>query len=304
MVSRPRSGGAESRSDRGEALGSGLRSRVVRELRRPGDSPWLLRYTSVPVTALPPSLSLHGRVALVTGGSRGIGKAIAETLAARGASVAVNYARNEDAAAAVCAAIREAGGEAIAVGFDVADEAAVKAGLERVADELGGLQILVNNAGISVDALLLRAKPEDLRRILAVNLEGAFACSRLAARALLKAKAAGRIINVSSVVGETGNAGQSMYAASKAGLLGLTKSLALELASRGVTVNAVTPGFIETDMTDAALHGDAREQLLRKIPLGRIGAAAEVAEAVAWLASPAAAYVTGHVLRVNGGLAM
>lgn len=256
------------------------------------------------MNALPPTLSLHDRVALVTGASRGIGKAIAETLASRGATVAVNYGANEAAAAQVCAAIEAAGGKAIAVGFDVADEAAVTAGIKRVADELGGLHILVNNAGISIDALLLRAKSEDLRRILAVNLEGAFACSKVAARHLLKARAAGRIINVSSVVGETGNAGQAMYSASKAALLGLTKSLALELAGRGITVNAVTPGFIETDMTDAALQGDTREQLLKKIPLGRIGAATEVAEAVAWLASPAAAYVTGHVLRVNGGLAM
>jgi 3-oxoacyl-[acyl-carrier protein] reductase len=263
-----------------------------------------MRYTSSPVTALPPSLSLQDRVALVTGASRGIGKAIAQTLAARGAVVAVNYTRNEAAAAEVCAAIEAAGGKALAVGFDVADEAAVTAGIAQVVEQLGGLHVLVNNAGISIDALLLRAKSEDLRKILAVNLEGAFACSRVAARHLLKAKTAGRIINVSSVVGETGNAGQAMYSASKAALLGLTKSLALELASRGVTVNAVTPGFIETDMTDAALQGDAREQLLKKIPLGRIGAAVEVAEAVAWLASPAAAYVTGHVLRVNGGLAM
>jgi 3-oxoacyl-[acyl-carrier protein] reductase len=256
------------------------------------------------VTALPTSLSLAERVALVTGGSRGIGRAIAQLLAARGAAVAVNYTSNEAAAAEVCAQITAAGGKAIAVGFDVADEDAVTAGIKRVSDELGGLHILVNNAGISIDGLLLRAKSEDLRRTLAVNLEGAFSCSKVAARQLLKAKAAGRIINVSSVVGETGNAGQSMYAASKAGLLGLTKSLALELAGRGVTVNAVTPGFIETDMTDAALQGDAREQLLRKIPLHRIGTVDEVAEAVAWLASPAAAYVTGHVLRVNGGLAM
>jgi 3-oxoacyl-[acyl-carrier protein] reductase len=272
-----------------------------------------MRYTSSPVTALPPTLSLHDRVALVTGASRGIGKAIAETLAARGAAVAVNFTRNEAAAAEVVEAIEAAGGKALAVGFDVADEAAVTAGIARVVEQLGSLHVLVNNAGISIDGLLLRAKSEDLRRILAVNLEGAFACSKVAARHLLLSSrrsaadghaAAGRIINVSSVVGETGNAGQSMYSASKAALLGLTKSLALELAGRGITVNAVTPGFIETDMTDAALQGDAREQLLKKIPLGRIGAAAEVAEAVAWLASPAAAYVTGHVLRVNGGLAM
>jgi 3-oxoacyl-[acyl-carrier protein] reductase len=263
-----------------------------------------LRYTSSPVIALPKSLSLAGRVALVTGASRGIGRAIAEVLAARGAAVAVNYARNEEAAAEVCGSINSAGGKAIAVGFDVADEAAVTAGIKQVTDQLGGLQILVNNAGISIDALLLRAKTEDLRQILAVNLEGAFVCSKVASRHLLKARTDGRIINVTSVVGETGNAGQAMYAASKAGLIGLTKSLALEFAGRGITVNAVAPGFIATDMTDAALQGDAREQLLRKIPLHRIGEPDEVAEAVAWLASHAAAYVTGHVLRVNGGLAM
>jgi 3-oxoacyl-[acyl-carrier protein] reductase len=256
------------------------------------------------VTALPPSLCLAERVALVTGASRGIGRAIATTLAARGATVAVNYARSEDAATSLCEEIRAAGGQAIAVGFDVADEAAVTAGVKGVVEQLGGLHILVNNAGISIDGLLLRAKSEDLRRTLAVNLEGAFHCSKAAARYLLKAKQAGRIINISSVVGETGNGGQSMYAASKAGLIGLTKSLAQELAGRGVTVNAVTPGFIETDMTDAALQGDAREKLLAQIPLRRIGSPADVAEAVAWLAAPAAAYVTGHVLRVNGGLAI
>ncbi|PRP90550.1 3-oxoacyl-[acyl-carrier-protein] reductase FabG [Enhygromyxa salina] len=261
-----------------------------------------MRYTSGPVTALPPSLSLAERVALVTGASRGIGRAIASTLAARGAAVAVNYANSEAAAKSLCDEITAAGGKAIAVGFDVADQDAVAAGVKRVVDELGGLHILVNNAGISIDGLLLRAKAEDLRRTLAVNLEGAFFCSKAAARHLLKARDAGRIINVSSVVGETGNGGQSMYASSKAALIGLSKSLALELAGRKVTVNAVAPGFIETEMTDAALQGDAREQLLAKIPLRRIGAASEVAEAVAWLASPAAAYVTGEVLRVNGGL--
>lgn len=262
-----------------------------------------MRYTSTAVTALPPSLSLAERVALVTGASRGIGRAIASSLAARGATVAVNYARSEDAAASLCEEIRAAGGRAIAVNFDVASEAAVGAGVKRVVEELGGLHILVNNAGISIDGLVLRAKSEDLRRTLAVNLEGAFYCSKAAARYLLKAKQAGRIINVSSVVGETGNAGQSMYAASKAGLIGLTKSLAQELAGRGVTVNAVAPGFIETDMTDAVLQGEARDKLLAQIPLRRIGSPQDVAEAVAWLAAPAAAYVTGHVLRVNGGLA-
>ncbi len=252
--------------------------------------------------ALPASLSLAGRVALVTGASRGIGRAIARTLATRGAAVAVNYSSREDAAQEVCAEITAAGGKALAIGFDVSDPAAVEAGVQQVVTALGGLHILVNNAGVSIDALLLRANPDDFSRLLDVNLKGAFLCCKAAARQLLKAKAAGRIINLSSVVGEQGNAGQAMYAAAKAGILGLTKSLARELASRGVTVNAITPGFIDTDMTAAALQGEAREALLKQIPLARIGSPDEVAEAVAFLAAPAASYITGHVLRVNGGL--
>ncbi len=253
-------------------------------------------------SALPASLALTGRVALVTGASRGIGRAIATTLAARGAAVAVNYASREDAAREVCEAITAAGGKAIAVGFDVSDPAAVDAGVAKVVAELGGLHILVNNAGVSIDALLLRANPADLTRILDINLKGAFFCCKAATRHILKAKADGRIINLSSVVGEQGNAGQAMYAASKAGVLGLTKSLARELAGRGVTVNAVTPGFIATEMTAASLQGDARAALLGQIPLGRIGEPHEVAEAVAFLAAPAASYITGHTLQVNGGL--
>lgn len=247
-------------------------------------------------------LALTGRVALVTGASRGIGRAIARTLAARGAVVAVNYSQREDAARELCDLIAADGGKAIAVGFDVADPAAVEAGIARVAQELGGLHILVNNAGVSVDALLLRASVDDFGRLLDINLKGAFLCCKAAARHLLRARADGRIINISSVVGEQGNAGQAMYAAAKAGILGLTKSLARELASRGVTVNAVTPGFIDTDMTAAALQGEAREALLKQIPLARIGRPEEVAEAVAFLAAPAASYITGHILRVNGGL--
>ncbi len=252
--------------------------------------------------ALPSSWQLTGKVALVTGGSRGIGKAIATLLAARGATVAVNYARSEAAAEEVVETITAAGGTARAYGFDVADTAAVDASIKGIVKDLGGLHILVNNAGISIDGLLLRASVDDLQRTLAVNLTGAFACSKAAARYLLKARTAGRIINIASVVGEQGNAGQSMYAASKAGLIGLTKSLARELAPRGVTVNAVTPGFIETDMTAGVFDEAARAALIASIPLSRVGDAAEVAEAVAYLASPAAAYITGHVLRVNGGL--
>jgi 3-oxoacyl-[acyl-carrier protein] reductase len=248
------------------------------------------------------SLLLTGRVALVTGASRGIGRAVARTLAARGAAVAVNYSQREDAARELCEQIVADGGKAIAVGFDVSSPAAVDAGIQQVVAALGGLHILVNNAGVSIDALLMRANPDDFSRLLDINLKGAFLCSKAAARHLLRARADGRIINISSVVGEQGNAGQAMYAAAKAGVLGLTKSLARELASRGVTVNAVTPGFIDTDMTAAALKGDAREALLKQIPLARIGRPEEVAEAVAFLAAPAASYITGHVLRVNGGL--
>jgi 3-oxoacyl-[acyl-carrier protein] reductase len=250
----------------------------------------------------PASWTLAGKVALVTGASRGIGRATALLLAARGASVAINYAGNEAAARAVEASITAEGGRALVVGFDVSDPAAVDRGVDAVVKGLGALHILVNNAGISIDALLMRASPEDLARTLDVNLKGAFYCSKAASRPLLRARADGRIINVTSVIGEQGNAGQAMYAASKAGLIGLTKSLARELAPRGVTVNAVAPGFIATDMTDAAIKADARDALLKQIPLARIGGAEEIAEAIAFLAAPAASYITGHVLRVNGGL--
>jgi len=253
---------------------------------------------------LPEALRLTGRRALVTGASRGIGRAIARMLAARGAAVAVNYATSEGPAHELCDEIIAAGGTAVPVGFDVGDADAVETGFKTVTGALGGLDIVVNNAGISIDALLLRANEEDFDRIQRTNLKGTFLCCKAAARQLLRAKERGRIINLASVVGEQGNVGQAMYAASKAGIIGLTKSLALELASRGATVNAVSPGFIETDMTAASLEGKAREALLGRIPLRRVGTPEEVAHAVAFLASPAGGYITGHVLRVNGGLGL
>ncbi len=258
--------------------------------------------TSNPV--LPASLNLSGRVALVTGGSRGIGRAIAQTLAARGATVLINYARNETAAQEVREAIVAAGGQAHVLGFDVADTEAVNTAFAGIKKQHGGLDILVNNAGISIDALLMRAKVEDLQRLLDVNVRGTFACSKAASRLLLRAKDKGRIINLSSIVGEQGNTGQAMYAATKAAILGLTKSLAREFASRSVTVNAVAPGFIATDMTADAIQGDAEQALLAQIPLKRVGQAQEIAEVVAFLASPAASYITGQVIGVNGGMRM
>ena len=243
------------------------------------------------------------RVALVTGASRGIGRAIAIALGRDGLDVVVNYTANEAAAAETLAAIQQAGGQGSLSRFDVADGAQVDAAIKQIATEKGRLDVLVNNAGIAVDGLLLRVKKEDWQHVIDVNLTGAFHCCKAAARYLLKAEH-GRIVNLSSVVGEQGNAGQVSYAASKAGLIGLTKSLARELASRAVTVNCVTPGFIETDMTAAHVQGEAREQLMKQIPLGRIGKAEDVAEAVRFLVSEAASYVTGQVVRVNGGLLM
>ena len=243
------------------------------------------------------------RVALVTGASRGIGRAIALALAADGLFVIVNYTSNEGAAADTLKRLQDAGGQGALSRFDVADAAAVDAAIKQIAAEHGRLDVLVNNAGIAIDGLLLRTKKEDWQRTLDVNLSGAFHCCKAASRYLLKAQD-GRIVNISSVVGESGNAGQISYAAAKAGLIGMTRTLAKELASRAVTVNCVTPGFIETDMTAAHVQGENREALLKSIPLGRIGSAEDVAEAVRFLVSPRASYITGQVVRVNGGLLM
>ena len=246
--------------------------------------------------------ALEGKVALVTGGSRGIGRAICVALAKRGATVVVNYAARKDAADETAALVTAAGGKAAVSGFDVADAAAVAEAIKQIGKDHGGLDILVNNAGVAINGLLLRYKDDQWQRTLAVNLTGAFNCARAAASLLLRAKDAGRIVNITSVVGESGNGGQAAYAASKAGLIGLTTSLAKELAGRGVTVNAVSPGFIDTDMTAEHLPEAARAKLLEQIPLARIGVADDVAHAVAFLAGPEASYITGQVLRVNGGL--
>jgi 3-oxoacyl-[acyl-carrier protein] reductase len=243
------------------------------------------------------------RVAIVTGASRGIGRAIAEGLGKDGLFVAVNYASNESAAAETLAAIEKAGGRGTLCRFDVADAAAVDDAVKALAADRGRLDVVVSNAGIAIDALLLRAKKDDWARTLDVNLSGAFHLCKAAARYLLKSDA-GRIVTISSVIGEMGNTGQVAYAAAKAGLIGMTKSLARELASRAITVNCVAPGFIETDMTEAHIKGEVREALLKQIPLGRIGTAADVAETVRFLCSSQASYLTGQVIRVNGGLLM
>jgi 3-oxoacyl-[acyl-carrier protein] reductase len=244
-----------------------------------------------------------GKVALVTGASRGIGRAIAVTLAKGGAAVALNYAGNEAAAAEALALCEQAGAaKAKLYKFDIADSAACQKAVDDVVADLGGLHVLVNNAGIAIDGLVMRLKDEDWDRQLRVNLTGTFNLIRAATRPLMKAKG-GSIVNVSSVIGEMGNAGQAAYAAAKAGQIGLTKTIARELASRNVRCNAVTPGYIETDMT-SGIQEAAKQKLMEMIPLARLGTAQDVANAVAWLASDQASYVTGEVLRVNGGMYM
>ena len=243
---------------------------------------------------------LTDKVAIVTGGSRGIGRSVCVALAQAGAYVVVNYRSGDAAAEETLALMRAAGGDGEALGFDVADPDACETALKDVVARKGRLDILVNNAGVAIDQLLARVKPEDLAATWAINLNGTLYCSKAALRTMMRAKA-GRIINLSSVVAESGNPGQAVYSASKAGIIGLTKTLAREYAKRNITVNAVAPGFIETDMT-SSLPDAAREGILTQTPLGRIGKPEEVAAAVLFLASDEAAYITGQVLRVNGGM--
>ena len=242
------------------------------------------------------------KVVLVTGGSRGIGRAIAVGFAKQGATVFVNYAGNEAAAQESVSLVQAAGGKGEAIRFDVADTAACTSAVEHIVKTQGRLDVLVNNAGVAVDGLVMRVKDDDWDKQLDTNLRGPFALIRAASRPMMKQRS-GAIINVTSVIGEMGNGGQSAYSASKAGLIGLTKSVARELASRNIRVNAVSPGFVGTDMT-SYLEGETREKMLAAIPLARLGTPEEIANAVIFLASDAAAYITGEVLKVNGGAYM
>ncbi len=247
-------------------------------------------------------MSLAGKVALVTGGSRGIGRAICLRLAAMGALVYTNYVSRQEAAAETVRLIEVAGGKARLVAFDVADSEAVLAACKSIGEEAGGVDILVNNAGITRDGLLARMKDADWDAVIDTNLKGAFLCSRAVARQMMK-KRWGRIVNISSVSGFAGNPGQANYAAAKAGLTGLTKAVAREYASRGITVNGVAPGYIETEMT-AQLPLETQEQIKKEIPLALFGSVEDVAGAVAYLVSEDGRYITGQTIHVNGGMYM
>lgn len=253
------------------------------------------------IELLPENLqSLRDRVALVTGASRGIGRAVALALATEGAKVVVNYARSQAAAQEVVSEIAAAGGEAMAIGADVSQADEVDNLIKQTQEKFGRLDVLVNNAGITRDTLLMRMKPEDWQAVIDLNLTGVFLCTRAASKIMLKQRS-GRIINITSVAGQMGNPGQANYSAAKAGVIGFTKTVAKELASRGITVNAVAPGFIATDMTSDVKS----EDIIKFIPLGRYGSPEEVAGMIRFLAAdPSAAYITGQVFNVDGGMVM
>ena len=243
---------------------------------------------------------LDGKIALVTGGSRGIGRACCVALAQQGATVVVNFVSGETSAREVAAEIVSQGGTADVAGFDVADSKAVDDAVDAIVKRHGRVDVLVANAGLSIDGLLLRMKDEDFDKLVATNVRGAIACARACSRSMMRARW-GRIVFMSSVVGEMGNVGQTAYAATKAALLGAAKSIAREYASRSVTANVVAPGYIDTDMT-SNMTPEMKEQLAKIVPLGRTGKPSDVAAACAYLASDEAGYVTGQVLRVNGGM--
>jgi 3-oxoacyl-[acyl-carrier protein] reductase len=247
-------------------------------------------------------MNLSGQIALVTGASRGIGRAAALALGKAGATVVINYRGSQPAAEECLAEIRASGGSGALSQFDIGVEEQVEEALKRIVDAQGRLDILVNNAGVTADNLLIRMKASDWDQVIGTNLKGTVLCTKVAARYMIGQRY-GRIVNVSSVVGQMGNAGQSLYAASKAGIIGFTKAVAREVATRGVTVNAVAPGFIETDMT-ANLPEKLRAEFLGRIPLGRFGTCAEVGEMIVFLAGTGAGYITGQVFNVNGGLYM
>jgi 3-oxoacyl-[acyl-carrier protein] reductase len=247
-------------------------------------------------------MSLNDQVALVTGGSRGIGRAIVLALGGRGAYVAINYHSNQIAAEAALNQLTSQGGRGELCRFDVASERETDDAVQKIVDRHKKIDILVNNAGMTSDNLLLRLKPEDWDKVIGTNLKGTIVCTKAVCRGMVRQRY-GRIISLSSVVGQMGNAGQSLYAASKAGIIGFTKALAREVASRRITANVVAPGFIETDMT-TQLPAKLQEEFLKSIPLARFGTCEEVAELVAFLAGPAAGYITGQVMNVNGGLYM